>query len=125
MLTGGKKIEEIDGTDSTIMSIGFPYLYHLTDLEKMVITRNPYLDDAALGMLKNLQSNLKHLELITCANITEAGIHSLVDVKSLKYLFLADLPSVKTVEYSFNFLKKGLSECIVEWQGAPSPLDQR
>ncbi|KAI1309346.1 ATP synthase subunit s, mitochondrial [Halotydeus destructor] len=111
----GRKIAEVDGTESTIMSTGFPYLDNLTSLEKLVIKRNPYLDDSALGMLSLIKKSLNHLELVSIANVTDAGVKSLIQLENLKRLVLFDLPSVKSKDECLTVLKKGLPKTDIDW----------
>jgi H+-transporting ATP synthase F0 complex subunit s len=113
-LTGGK-IQEIDGTDSTIMSLGFPYLKGLKDLDKIVMKKNHYLDDEALEKLSLVVDTLKHLELVSCGNVTDQGIKSLAQLKNLQKLRLFDLPSVNNGEECLQHLKSNLTKCDIDW----------
>ncbi|RWS07367.1 ATP synthase subunit s: mitochondrial-like isoform X1 [Dinothrombium tinctorium] len=73
----GLKIEEIDATDSSIMSVGFPHLKGVKNLKKIIIKRNHYLDDEALARLSFVKHSLKHLEIVSCSGVTEEGVISL------------------------------------------------
>lgn len=114
------KIAEIDGTESTIMSDGFPYLKGLKHLEKIVIKRNPYLDDMAIPMFSNVSETLRHLELISIANLTDKGVKSLGALEHLKTLVLFDLPSVRKRQECFEELQKRLPGCDVDWPEVPA-----
>lgn len=110
-----KQIVEIDGTDSTIFSVGFPYLKGLKSVEKVTIKRNPYLDDEALPMLELINDSLRTLELLTIANVTDKGVRSLVVLTKLKKLVLFNLPSVKSRSECLEHLQANLPNCDVDW----------
>ena len=112
---GTKFIQEIDATDSSISSIGFPHLKGLKYLDKMVIRKDPYLDDKALLMLEQVAESLKHLEIISCGNITDLGIKSLVNLKNLQVLVFADIPFVESKTGCLSVLKNGLPSCNIDW----------
>ena len=120
----GKKLKEIDGTDSTMMSVGFQYLRGLTELDKIVIKRNHYLDDRALEMLELVKDSLTRIEIVSCSNVTDNGINSLANLKGLRYVFLADLPSVKSPTYSVDLIKKATShQATVTWGELDKHMD--
>lgn len=119
-LAGGKekKIQEIIGIDCSISHVGFPHLKDLEYVEKFVMKRNPYLKDKALQMLGEIEPirrTLIHLEIVSCGNITDVGIKSLVNVPNLENLVLADLPYVKNKEECIQVLKSGLDRCDIAW----------
>lgn len=107
------KILAIDATDSTISHVGFPYLKGLTEVEEFVIERNPYLRDEALVLLKFLQPSLLSLRLVSCVNVTDQGIKSLVNLNRLKQLYLSDLMTVTNATDCVNVLKSGLPDCEI------------
>jgi len=109
------KIEEIDGTNSTIMSIGFPYLKGLKDLNKITIKTNPYLDDEALAQLSFVGHILLDLEIVSCANVTDKGVKSLAQLENIKHLKLFDLPSTDNREDCLEYLKSKLTKCAIDW----------
>lgn len=119
-LAGGreKKIQEIIGIESSISHVGFPYLKNLEYVEKFVVKRNPWFENQALillGQLEPIRNTLIHLEIVSCGNITDAGIKSLVNVPNLETLILADLPYVKNKDECINVLKSALDRCDVVW----------
>lgn len=119
-LAGGreKKIQEIIGIESSISHVGFPYLKNLEYVEKFVVKRNPWFENQALillGQLEPIRNTLVHLEIVSCGNITDAGIKSLVNVPNLETLILADLPYVKNKDECINSLKSALHRCDLVW----------
>lgn len=112
---GLKLIQEIDATDSSISSVGFPHLKGLKHLEKMIIRKDPYLDNEALKMLQEVAACLRHLEIISCGNVTDDGIKSLAHLKKLQILVLADIPFIDKKEDCLNILKKELVSCKIVW----------
>lgn len=119
-LAGGreKKIQEIIGEDCCISHVGFPYLKNLEYVEKFVMKRNPYLYDKALIMLgetEPIRRTLIHLEIVSCGNITDVGIKSLVNIPNLENLVLADLPYVENKEECIELLKSSLKVCNITW----------
>ncbi|RWS27110.1 ATP synthase subunit s-like isoform X1 [Leptotrombidium deliense] len=74
-------IEEIDATDSCIMSVERCLSDGLKNVKKFIIKRNHYLDNEALFMLVYLKTTLKHLEISSCSNVTEEGILSLKEIQ--------------------------------------------
>lgn len=117
-LTGSgteKQITEINGTDSTIFSVGFPHLKGLKKLSKVVIKRNPYLNDEALPMLEFVNESLRELQLLTIANVSDSGVKSLTILDKLNKLVLFNLPSVKSRSDCLAFLKEKMPNCQVDW----------
>lgn len=72
------RIEEIDATDSSIMHLGFPYLKDLKLLKAITLKRCHYISDEALFMLECRKESLQAIEVISCGNVTDAGIRTLV-----------------------------------------------
>lgn len=107
------KIVAIDATDSSISRVGFPHLKGLTQVEEFVIVRNPYLGDDALVMLKFLQQSLTSLRIVSCVNVTDVGVESLVSLHRLKRLYLSDLMGVRHAAQCISVLKSGLPECDI------------
>lgn len=112
-IRANEKIIAIDASDSTICAIGFPHLQGLTEVEEMIIQRNPYLDDEALVLLKYLKQSLISLTIASCVNVSDTGIKSLVELDRLKYLYLADLMTVKNKSDCLTVLKSGLPDCEI------------
>ncbi|XP_058822905.1 ATP synthase subunit s, mitochondrial [Topomyia yanbarensis] len=107
-------IEELDGTESGIMHIGFDHLKGLTRLRKVKLHKCVYLEDQALAKLKFVADTLEELEVSSCKNITDAGLLHLKDLKKLKQLATYDLPYVKDIQVVESSLKQALPGCRMD-----------
>ncbi|UXI16902.1 Calcium-binding mitochondrial carrier protein [Sarcoptes scabiei] len=105
----------IDATGSSINHVGFPYLKNLKNLRKIIFNETEFLDNQALKLLKEFQIDLKHLEIIKCFDITDGGILFLKDLRSLEFLKLEQLDSVKNRQYCYDILKNSLDSCKIVW----------
>ncbi|XP_028835256.1 ATP synthase subunit s, mitochondrial [Denticeps clupeoides] len=115
--TGRYKIQAIDATESCIMYRGFDHLDGLRHLEEMKLSKCMYIEDACLERLsriENLQNSLRHLEIISCGNVTDKGLIFLHHIRSLEYLFLSDLPGVKEKERTVDRLQTALPHLDIE-----------
>ncbi|KFM83169.1 ATP synthase subunit s, mitochondrial, partial [Stegodyphus mimosarum] len=70
-------IEEIDATESCVMHIGFHYLSGLKYLKRIKFCKCIYLEDTCMNMLSVTKDSLKHLEVISCGNVSDKGILSI------------------------------------------------
>ncbi|XP_074597160.1 ATP synthase subunit s, mitochondrial [Brevipalpus obovatus] len=111
-------LEAIDGTDSSIMSIGFDHLENLRGVDQVVLRRCPLLDDEALNKLSLISHSLNNLHIISCYRVTDTGINYLVKLKNLNYLKIFDLPEVKDAKKLEEYLKSELPDCHVCWPRA-------
>jgi len=109
-------IEEVDATDSCIMSVGFPHLRGLEHLKKLVLHKCYYLDNEALPMLAAVKNSLEELQLSGCGDIDDDGVKSLSCLSNLRQLLLFNLPEVKDKEGCTRFLQSALPNCSVEFQ---------
>ena len=128
-------IEEVDATDSCIMSVGFPHLREwnyqliighphidvlntggLEHLKKLVLHKCYYLDNEALPMLAAVKNSLEELQLSGCGDIDDDGVKSLSCLSNLRQLLLFNLPEVKDKEGCTRFLQSALPNCSVEFQ---------
>lgn len=112
-ITPKDRIVAIDASDSTVCSIGFPHLHGLQDVEEVIVQRNAYLDDEALFLLKHLQKSILFLTIVSCVNISDVGVKSLVGLDGLKRLYLADLMSVKNASDCLKSLQSALPDCDI------------
>ncbi|XP_055640727.1 ATP synthase subunit s, mitochondrial [Toxorhynchites rutilus septentrionalis] len=108
------QIEELDGTDSGIMHIGFDHLKGLKCLRKVKLHKCVYVENQALGKLKYVVDTLEELEVSSCRNITDHGLQHLKDLKNLKQLVTYDLPYVKDIQTVEKQLKQTLPNCNMD-----------
>uniref|UniRef100_A0A182M2V0 SAC domain-containing protein n=1 Tax=Anopheles culicifacies TaxID=139723 RepID=A0A182M2V0_9DIPT len=85
-------MEELDGTDSGIMHIGFDHLEGLTRLRKVVLHNCVYIDDQALWKLRYVASTLEELQISKCGNVTDHGLLQLKQLSKLQHVKTFDLP---------------------------------
>ena len=129
-------IEEIDATNSCIMSVGFPHLsitfsilnyflcFHtqiypfvdgLKHLKKVTLHKCDYLDNEALPMLAYVKETLQELQISSCGNIDDEGVKSLDCLTGLQNLLLFDLPEVTDKKGCEKHLKNALSKCEIQF----------
>ena len=113
-ITRRYSILAIDASDSSVSGVGFPHLKGLKHVREFIVERNPYLDDEALKQLVHLQDSLLSLRIVSCVNVTDAGIQSLSCLHRLRHLYLADLISVKRAEDCLRVLRSKLPDCRIE-----------
>lgn len=108
-------VAEIDGTKSTIMSLGFEHLKDCRDIKKIILDNCKYLDDEAGGKLHYVQSSLEELSINRCRNLSREGILELIkSVPQLKRLELGtDMPLVKDMDSLVTELRKHLPKCEI------------
>ncbi|XP_046337340.2 ATP synthase subunit s, mitochondrial-like [Haliotis rufescens] len=109
------KVEEIDGTKSAVMSLGFPHLSGLTHVNKIVLHDCRYLDDDALNYLPLVKDTLQHLQISSCGDITDRGLSPLSELVNLRKLILYDLPEVRNKSAVLERLKSSLSKCEIDY----------
>ncbi|XP_053696181.1 ATP synthase subunit s, mitochondrial [Sabethes cyaneus] len=107
-------VEELDGTESGIMHIGFDHLKGLKHLRKVKLHKCVYLQDQALAKLALVADTLEELEVSSCKNITDHGLLCLRELKKLKQLVTYELPYVKDLKSVETQLKQGLPECRLD-----------
>lgn len=107
-------VEELDGTDSGIMHIGFDHLKGLTRLRKVKLHNCVYLEDEALAKLQFVADTLEELEVSNCKNITDHGLLHLRHLKKLKQLSTHNLPYVKNLPKVEQQLKESLPNCNMD-----------
>lgn len=106
-------IIEIDGTNSSIMDIGFDHLKNCDKIENIKLIKCKYLENGALEKLENVKSSLKYLEISGCFNINETGLMSLTGLTNLEKLVVSNLPYIKDFDKIEKELKEKLPRCSV------------
>ncbi|XP_055612488.1 ATP synthase subunit s, mitochondrial-like [Uranotaenia lowii] len=109
-------VEEIDGTDSGISSLGFDHLKNLKRLRKIKLHNCVYVENEALDKLKFVVDTLEELEVSSCKNITDQGLLCIKDLKNLKLLSASNLPYVKDMKVVEQELKKYIPNCSIDLQ---------
>ncbi|XP_313778.6 KAT8 regulatory NSL complex subunit 3 [Anopheles gambiae] len=104
-------MEELDGTDSGIMHIGFDHLEGLSRLRKVVLHNCVYIDNQALWKLRYVANTLEELQISKCGNVTDAGLVQLKQLPQLQQVKTFDLPDVKNIQEVEKTLKQALPNC--------------
>ncbi|XP_053667756.1 ATP synthase subunit s, mitochondrial [Anopheles marshallii] len=107
-------MEELDGTDSGIMHIGFDHLEGLTRLRKVVLHNCVYIDDQALWKLRYVANTLEEIQISKCGNVTDHGLLHLKQLTKLQHVKTFDLPHVKNMQEVEKTLKQALPSCKIE-----------
>lgn len=106
-------IFEIDGSNSSIMDIGFDHLKNCDMIENIKLIKCKYLENGALEKLEHVKKTLKYLEISGCFNINETGLMSLTGLTNLEKLVVNNLPYVKDFDKIKKELKEKLPKCSV------------
>lgn len=114
-LPGDMKLSliEIDGTNSTIMDIGFDHLKNCDLIENIKLIECKYLENGALEKLEHVKKSLKYLEISGCFNINDTGLMSLTGLTNLQKLVVRNLPYVKDFDKIKKELKEKLPKCSI------------
>ncbi|ETN60808.1 testis development protein prtd [Anopheles darlingi] len=104
-------MEELDGTDSGIMHIGFDHLEGLTRLRKVVLHNCVYIDNHALAKLRLAAHSLEEVQVSKCGNVTDAGLLELKNLPKLQQVTTFELPDVKDLKQVEQQLRSALPSC--------------
>ncbi|XP_053669930.1 ATP synthase subunit s, mitochondrial [Anopheles nili] len=104
-------MEELDGTDSGIMHIGFDHLQGLNHLRKVTLHNCVYIDDQALWKLRYAGDTLEEVHISKCGNVTDHGLLHLKQLLKLQQVKTFDLPNVKNMQQVESTLRSILPNC--------------
>lgn len=112
---GTSKLWKVDGSQSSIMSLGFDHFKGCHFVEKVRLHRCQYMENDALEKLGYLKNSLKELEVTECHNVEKDGLLSLKQLQFLKILTIYGFTYItdedfKTISYE---LKKHLPNCQI------------
>lgn len=103
----------IDGTDSSIMALGFDHFRGCKFIERIILQRCQHMENEALEKLANVKSSLKHLEIVDCHNVEDSGLLSLKQLHNLQTLTVHGFMYVKDFNGIVEQLKKDLPNCQI------------
>ncbi|KAJ6645465.1 ATP synthase subunit s, mitochondrial [Pseudolycoriella hygida] len=108
------RIEEVDGTKSTIMAMGFDHFQNCTAIRKVTLKSCRYMENEALEKLGHLKESLCELEINGCYNVVDEGLQTLKQLTKLKKLSIENLPYVKNMKAVEEELQAALTNCVIE-----------
>lgn len=108
------RIEEVDGTKSTIMAMGFDHFNNCAAIRKITLKSCRYMENEALEKLGHLKETLCELEIIGCYNVIDEGLLTLKQLKKLNKLTVENLPYVKDMQSVEKELRTDLAGCVIE-----------
>lgn len=109
------QIKVIDGTDSSIMRLGFEHLKGCNHIDKVILNRCKHLESDGLEELIHIKNTLKHLQVSSCYNIDDKGLLAVKNLTELKMLHVFDLPAVRNLEKVVNEIQTSIG-CSVNMQ---------
>lgn len=107
------KLQVIDGTDSSIMGLGFKHFHGCKCIERIILQRCQHMEDEALQHLAYVKDSLKHLEIVDCHNVEDSGLLSLKQLQNLQTLTMHGFIYVKDFDGVVRQLKQDLPNCEI------------
>lgn len=110
------QLHSIVAEDVGLLSVGFDHLEGCQHLRSIKLIQCDHIQNDALRKMDFVKSSLRELEIRNCGNIGRTGLLSLVGLKELEQLTVAELklvPDLKDVERE---LRKELPRCSCFWK---------
>ncbi|XP_031631565.1 ATP synthase subunit s, mitochondrial isoform X1 [Contarinia nasturtii] len=111
--TKSEKIKVVDGTDSSIMALGFEHFKGCKNIEQIILNRCKHMENEALEQLGYVKNSLNELQITDCPNVVESGLMSLKQLNNLKKLTIYNFIYIKDFTGVVNQLKKDLPNCEI------------
>lgn len=108
------QIKEIDGTDSSVMKLGFDHLKSCRHIDRVVLHNCKHLEEDGLTGLPHIKDTLTHLQVSSCHNLNGNGLMALKELTKLQTLLMFDLIGVKDLNKVVSELKKHLTGCTID-----------
>lgn len=109
----GPKIQIFDGTNSSIMAIGFDHLVGCDKIERMILHRCTHMENEALAKISIIKDTLVELQVTECLNVDDSGLLALKDLHNLRKLTIYGFRYVKDLNGVVRELKKSLPKCSI------------
>lgn len=106
-------LEAIDASDTPLSYEGFDNFTFLPHVKQLILRNCPLIDDWCLHRLKMFEVSLEHLDISDCPNVTDRGICTLHNLKSLKVLTLDNTPNIANKELVCLLLQEVLPQLNV------------
>lgn len=107
------QLKEIDGTNSSIMKIGFDHLKDCKYIDKIILHNCKHLESDSLEGLLHVRDTLKFLQVSGCYNFADKSLMPLKELKNLQKLILFDLQYVNNLNNVVVELLKSLPKCEI------------
>lgn len=108
------KVQIFDGTNSSIMEIGFEHLNGCTAIEKMILHRCQHMENEALAKISLIKDSLIELNITECFNVEDSGLLTLKELHRLQKLTIYGFRYVKDLDGVVSELKKSLPNCSIQ-----------
>lgn len=112
-ISGQPKLKVIDGTDSSIMALGFEHLKNCKYIDKIILNRCQHMENSALDQLAYVKDTLNVLQVTDCGNVENSGLSTLKQLTNLKLLILYGFIYVEDFQNIINVLQKNLPKCQI------------
>lgn len=106
-------LEEIDGTGSSIMAIGFEHFKNCNHIKKIILSQCKHMENEALEKLIYTKETLVDLSIVNCFNVNRSGLMTLKQLTNLQKLEISGLPYVKDMESVRKELIQSLPKCKI------------
>lgn len=112
---GTSKLWKVDGSESSIMSLGFHHFKGCHFVEKIRLHRCKYMENDGLEKLGYLKNSLKELEVTECHNVEKDALLSLKQLQCLKILTIHGFTYINDDDFKTvsNELQKNLPNCQI------------
>lgn len=112
---GTSKLWKVDGTQSSIMGLGFDHFKGCHYVEKVRLHRCQHMENDALEKLSYLKNSLKELEITECHNVEKDGLLSLKQLQALKLLTIYGFTYINDEDFKTvsNELQTNLPNCQI------------
>lgn len=91
----------------------FILLGDCTQLWKIILHDNKYIDNRAMKELEHGKNTLTHVQVSQCINVSDAGLKELSNLTKLQTLVLFNLTSVTNLEDCIKQLHSSLPNCKI------------
>lgn len=107
------RLKVIDGTDSSIMAIGFEHLKGCKSIERIILNRCKHMENEALEQLAFVKNSLLELQVTDCPNVIDSGLLSLKQLNHLQKLTIYGFLYMKDFNGVISQLKQDLPGCQI------------
>jgi len=113
-VSGGRHVEAIDCTDSSVSGSGFQHLKGLQHVREVKLVKCWNAGNAALHHIAEfIPHSLQHLEVVSCA-VSNEGLLAIRNCKALKIYRVGNLPNVDDLAKVVDQLKNEMPQCQLE-----------